>query len=522
MPPPLLARLLDMASGPLLALDRDHRILFINRRGAEMAGASPASLIGADWIARMVSPDQQDHMRAVYRTIMAGQIRHDHSMDIELGGGQQPARRMCFFIETLVDEQGRIVGALCSGADAADQLRSDEERRDLRRQLLEAQRMEAIGNLAGAIAHDFNNLLTAIKGYSQLLAVEMDADDPRLVDVREIEMAANRATALTRQLLLFSHREAPRMDSVDCAELVRGMRGMLERLVGEDIRLAMDPLADGCIARADPRQIEQIVMNLVVNARDSMPRGGTIMVRVEPRMVDDEVLHTDLPDGHGLHQLSSRRGETVVQISVADTGTGIPAECLPKLLEPFFTTKHRGKGTGLGLSVVNNIVQQHHGGLGVRTEIGKGSRFSVFLPAATASDAAPENKKALAPPEGRGESVLLVEDERSVREVAVRFLNTHGYAVRAAESLREAFDLMEEPGFSPALVFSDMVLPDGTGLDLLREISQQRPGLPILLTSGYSDEKAHRVATQGMGIHLIHKPYELDELLWRFRKALDA
>ena len=384
------------------------------------------------------------------------------------------------------------------------------ERRTLEAQLHEAQKMEAVGQLAGGIAHDFNNVLTAIVGFSDLLAMSA-ANDLVRADVGEIRRAAHRAATLTRQLLAFSRRQVLRPSVIDVGALVEHLIPMLRRLIGEDIELrlnAAEPIAPVCV---DPGQLEQVLLNLVINARDAMPGGGRISV--------DLANSTLTPDDCAAH-VGTAPGQHVC-MAVTDTGTGMDAHTRKHLFEPFFTTKPVGKGTGLGLATVHGIVKQSGGHVWVYSELGRGSTFKVYLPVAPAREhvAAVHVEPEPAP---RGwETVLLAEDETSVREYVGRVLRGLGYTVIEAASGDMALELARKSTAPIHLLLSDVVMPGSNGPDVHRQLASDQPALKVLFMSGYPGDA---IVARGFdhGCVFIEKPFTSELLARRVRDVLDG
>jgi len=392
-------------------------------------------------------------------------------------------------------------------------LRDITERKSLEDQLRLAQKMEAVGQLAGGIAHDFNNLLTAILGSTELLLADTDADDPRRDDVQEIGRAAHRASALVRQLLAFSRKQVMQPRLVNLNAIVREMGGMLRRLVGERItlRLDLDPaLGD---VTADPGQLEQVIANLGVNARDAMPHGGTLTIatanvnRVGLRAASDE----GIPGG------------PLVVLIVKDTGIGMDEHVLAHLFEPFFTTKELGRGTGLGLATVYGIVRQSGGQIQVTSRPGEGSTFTVYFPRieerVSTGQAAPRLPE---PAPGGSETVLVVEDEEAVRHLVCRVLRGKGYRVLGAPNAESALLLA---GSTPApidLLVTDMVMPGMGGTTLAAELTAVRPAMRVLFITGYAPEAVERRDQLPDASGLLEKPFSADQLARRVRQILAA
>ena len=389
-------------------------------------------------------------------------------------------------------------------------IRDITEQKKLEAQLLQSQKLEAVGTLAGGIAHDFNNLLTAITGYSDMIQLKLDKESPLRGDVGEIRRAAGRAAALVRQLLAFSRKQKGALSVVDLNGLIRNMQKMLTRLIGEDISLDIQLAAQALTVRADPGQLEQIAVNLVVNGRDAMPAGGRIVIRTEQIDADERFCRRHPEAAHGRFAL----------VSVRDEGEGMAREVMDKVFEPFYTTKEVGKGSGLGLAVVYGIVDQHGGWIDLQSEVGKGSVFNVYLPM-FAGPVEPERKIVEEVAQrGGGERILLVEDQEEVRRVAITMLEANGYQVFTAASLAEAEDVFAREKDHIDLLFSDIVLPDGSGIMLEERFRAVRPDLPVLMSSGYADDKMQWALIQKRNLPFLQKPYTLNALLRAVRQAL--
>lgn len=383
------------------------------------------------------------------------------------------------------------------------------QRKQLEVQLRQAQKMEAIGKLAGGVAHDFNNLLTAIMGYSELLLVKVGQKSPYREIILEIKGAGERAASLTQQLLAFSRKQMLKPRSVDINRIVSGMGKMLRRIIGEDIQLTSQLEPHPLTIKADPGQMEQIILNLSVNAVDAMPAGGILTIKTE---------NTTITEDKSKLIPSSKPG-CFVCLSIFDNGLGIENKIIPHIFEPFFTTKK--SGTGLGLSVVYGIVKQHNGWIYVDSKPGAGSNFKIYFPALDAGEEEGIEQQT-SPGEfaGNGERILFVEDEAGVRKVAVKALCDYGYEVMEAETARQGLDIFKKQKGNIQLVVSDIVLPDRNGIELTREISAVQPGIKILLTSGYSDKRAKWSEVVKEGIPFLQKPYSLGDLLKHVQEVL--
>jgi nitrogen-specific signal transduction histidine kinase/CheY-like chemotaxis protein len=388
----------------------------------------------------------------------------------------------------------------------------DQALRTSEEHLRQAQKMEAVGQLAGGVAHDFNNLLTVINGYARLLEMRTPADDPRRGKIEEIRKAGDRAADLTRQLLAFGRKQVLQPRVLDLREVLGGMEEMLKRLIGEDIRLAWTSGSEVPLVRADPGQIEQVVMNLVVNARDAMPSGGMISVEATSVVLDEVYAAAHAEVRPGLY----------AQVAVSDTGTGIPPDVQSRIFEPFFTTKEVGKGTGLGLATVYGILKQSGGHVSFYTEQGIGTTFRVYLPAATES-VAPVDGAAQAPAApGRAETILLVEDEPMVRELARDILESLGYRVLACGSPAQAIELCEGYAGEIDLLLTDVIMPGMNGRDLHLRLSPGRPNMRTLFMSGYADHAIVHRGVLAAGMAFIQKPFTPEALAARTRAVLDG
>jgi two-component system cell cycle sensor histidine kinase/response regulator CckA len=381
-------------------------------------------------------------------------------------------------------------------------------RKTLEEQFRQAQKLEGIGRLAGGVAHDFNNLLTVISGYSQMVLADLSDHDPLRDGVEEISKAANRASNLTRQLLTFSRRNVRKPAKILLNDVVGDFRKMLDRLIGEDIEVvvSLDPKAGS--VHADPGEIEQVIMNLAVNARDAMPGGGKLLIETAPFMVDDTFAQSHLSVAKGGYAM----------LAVSDTGTGMSSEVQSHIFEPFYTTKDQGKGTGLGLSTVYGIVTQAGGTIMIHSEPGRGSSFRILLPAAEEETEAEPGPDAELVPAG-SETILLAEDEPGVRKYIQETLSRRGYTVLLATNGREAMLVAQQHPGPIHLLLADAVMPEMTGVQLMREFGAVRPGVPMACISGYSHG-----TWQGeqLPANYIQKPFTASQLLQRVRQMLDA
>jgi PAS domain S-box-containing protein len=386
------------------------------------------------------------------------------------------------------------------------------ERKLLENQLQQSRRMEAVGRLAGGIAHDFNNLLTIIKGYAEL-AVQRVGMQPELrADVQQIENAAERASTLIRQLLAFSRRQVLQPKIIDLNAIVLGLDKLLGRLMGEHIEMVTRCGANVGHVKADPAQVEQVIMNLVVNARDAMPKGGRLTV---------ETVNVDLDSVYARDHVAVKPG-SYVMLAVSDSGIGMSPETVAHIFEPFYTTKESGQGTGLGLSTVYGIVKQSGGYIWVYSEPGRGTTFKVYLPrVAQQLEAKPDAVEI--PAAGKGsETILLVEDEEAVRELASRILSAKGYSVMAAKSTREAEQWSENYIGEIHLLLTDIIMPGTSGRELARRITAQHPRTRVLYMSGYTDNVLAQGGVLEAGVSFLQKPFTPGALVQKVRDVLDS
>jgi signal transduction histidine kinase len=391
--------------------------------------------------------------------------------------------------------------------------RMEEEKEKMQAQLIQAQKMEAIGTLAGGVAHDFNNLLTTIQGYAQLAMMSLKESDPFFENFKEIQQASVRAAKLTRQLLLFSRQQPMDLHSITLNETVDNLMKMLKRLIGEDITVQIDLDPNLWTNMADPGNMEQVIMNLVVNARDAMPEGKKITIKTE---------NVDIDEGYCEIYKYAHPGKFVC-LSVEDTGVGMDKEIIQHIFDPFFTTKGIGKGTGIGLSVVYGIVKQHEGWINVYSEPGRGSVFKVYLPVSSveSNGEAKEEVISIQDCHGKGERILLVEDDDGIREFAKRVLVESGYVGFEAANAEEALNIFGKEKGDFHLVFSDVVLPEKSGLQLVEQLLCRKPELKVLLTSGYTDQKSQWPVICEKGYRFIQKPYGLTDLLRVVREVIE-
>ncbi|HLK41409.1 MAG TPA: response regulator [Polyangiaceae bacterium] len=494
-------RIVETTSEGVWTVDRDLKTTFMNARMLALTDCDASDIEGTE-----VGAFVEEGWRTVVRDILRGTGALAQRQDIKLRR-QDGGRRWVRIESTPVfDERGQFEGALAM-------VRDETDRRGLEERLSQAQKMEAIGRLAGGVAHDFNNLLTVVLSCASLVLATAQPDDPIVPTVDEIRRAGERAAELTRQLLAFSRQQIlqPRILRLD--QVVLGSQTMLRRLLGEDVVLELATHRSLSPVRADPGQIEQVLLNLVVNARDAMPNGGKVTIETADVILDSET---------AAQQQDAHPGE-YVRLAVTDTGTGMDSHTQIRIFDPFFTTKEVGKGTGLGLSTVYGIVKQSGGHVTVLSERGKGSTFSVYLPQADGGD---EGASSAPPParlaSGGSETVLLVEDEDVVRKVVCEILRRSGYKVIEAPGAAEALAKIDAGDVTVDLLLTDVVMPRMNGRELAEKVVGVRPATRVLFMSGYTADTVVRNGVLAEGVAFVQKPITPDTLLAKVRDVLDG
>jgi PAS domain S-box-containing protein len=502
---------LDAMAEGMIIVAPDYRITAANARAAAMLGVDLVTLmtmsVGAGWAARRgdgTPYDVEDEPAMV--TLRTGESCRDVEINVARPDGTRTWLRMNS--EPLLDRDGSVIAAVATFSDITAE-------RELAEQLRRSQRMEAVGQLAGGVAHDFNNLLAAIRGYSELALGDLGGGSPATADVEEVIRAADRGAALTRQLLQFSRRQVLAPSLVDPAEVVDGLIPMLRQLVGEHIELEASHDPRRSVVMADLGQLEQVILNLVVNARDAMPDGGRIEVvtgRAEPL---DQQLATPPP------------AWPAVRITVADTGHGIDPAVLPHIFEPFYTTKEAGRGSGMGLATVYGIVGASGGTVSVTTSPGRGTTFTIDLPLAGDAIAPSQSMPGAANgSHGAGAvasrgSLLLVEDDAAVRAILARQLTGLGWKVDERSSGTSAASAVASGQLArPDLLVSDVRMPGLQGPDLARRLRDAWPDLPVLFVTGLADEVGPGAPEPGM--HVLTKPFDVDRLERAIEAALES
>jgi PAS domain S-box-containing protein len=477
---------------------------------ARMLGYAPEEFTetSARWIERL-HPDERELVAEAYRAYVAGETpeyRVEFRQRTKTGGW-----KWILSIGKVVqcDPAGRPLRMLGTHTDITKRKEAEEERARLTAQLLHAQKMESVGRLAGGVTHDFNNILLVILACAELVRVGHRGDAKLVTSLEEIERAALRARDLTRQLLAVSRKQVATPRTLNLSELLAETRRTLGRLIGEDVDLGFHLAPDLWPVRIDPSQVDQILMNLVVNARDAMPMGGKLTIETTNVRVDESYCR---------QHVAFRAGDYVL-LAVSDTGVGMDGETLAHVFEPFFTTKALGKGTGLGLATVHGIVTQNGGVASVHSETGRGTTFRIYLPRMEEPSVAAASTEE-APAEPAGGTVLLVEDDEAVRRTLAAMLDALGFAVLVAAEWREALSLAGRKDLRVDVLLTDVVMPELSGKELCERLRVLRPRLPVLYMSGYTaDAVAHHGILED-GVQFIQKPFTMDDLARAIRTAL--
>ena len=502
---------LDIAGVILVALDLNGNITLINRKGCELIGYKEKEVLGKNWINHFVPERFRLELTEVFDRLLKGEEGNIEFYESAMIGTEGTERLISWHNVTINDEQDRIVGTLSSGEDVTEKRKIEDEKAEVEYQLWQSQKMESIGRLAGGVAHDFNNLLTAIQGFSLLVFNSLEKENPIRKDVQQIRHAADSASMLTQQLLAFSRKQIVKPRPVNMSKAVNQSEKMIRRIIGEDIELDVHLERDIWRIKIDPRQIDQILVNLAVNARDAISDSGKLVIET-----GNITLKTKNCNGCSKPIV----GDFVI-LSVSDDGSGIDEDTLPNIFEPFFTTKEEGKGTGLGLSTIHGIVHQNDGHIRVFSKPGVGSHFKIYFP--RIQDTAGEVKKIrreTADTSGT-ETILLVEDQEVVRRLVLRILKNKGYKIIEADSGIKALDIIETTKAKIDLLLTDVVMPKMNGRELYDHLKGIIPGLNVLYMSGYTEETIAQHGVLDEKTEFIQKPFHPDDLAIRVREILN-
>ncbi|HEV8508896.1 MAG TPA: response regulator [Gemmatimonadales bacterium] len=501
----LLRQIIDANPSLIFVKDWDGRFVLVNQASAEIYGTTVESMLGKTDADFNPNADEVVHFLRDDREVMSsGRAKFIAEEPVT-----NPDTKQTRWFQTIK------VPLRMPGEERATMLgvaTEITERKRLEEQLRQSQKMEAIGQLAGGVAHDFNNILTAIVGYTDLLAAEFGGNERQLEDLEEIRKAARRAAALTRQLLAFSRKQVLEPRIIDLNSVVLNLDKMLRSLISENIDLKTDLATNLAAARADPNQIEQVIMNLAINARDAMPEGGTLTI---------ETSNATLDHAYAAQHVSVVPGDYVM-LAVTDTGSGMDESTKARIFEPFFTTKPAGRGTGLGLSTVYGIVKQSGGNIWLYSEPGKGSTFKIYLPAI---EALPQDIGKADPVEASrrgGGTILVVEDDEQLRRLTHRALAGRGYTVLEADRGSTALDIARRHKGTIDLLLTDVIMPDTNGRKLADTIRAARPGLRVLYMSGYPDGAIGNHGMLEPGVAYLAKPFTTEAIIRKVREVLEA
>ncbi|MCG8569602.1 MAG: ATP-binding protein [Spirochaetes bacterium] len=492
----LIENLLNSMLDTLIILNSDQTIQMVNAATEILLGYQSAELIGKN-LSQII--DDSELLEAITNSEITEQMETYY---LSKDGQIIP---VLLSVSIMWDDDGENQGIICVAKDITNI-------KDLEKKLLQTQKMEAIGNLAGGIAHDFNNILTIIRSYNEIIHTSVQTHPEIARNVEEVIAAVDKASALTRQLLAFSRKQILQKKVINLNEIIENHLTMLKRLIGEDVELVtyLDSQLENI--KVDPIQLEQVIMNLLVNARDAMPQGGQISLKTEMCEIDEKTsrLILDAVPGNFVH------------LVVKDDGVGITEENLPCIFDPFFTTKTKEKGSGLGLSVVYGIVKQHDGWITVNSKANKGTTIHIYLPAVGHEEHKGDNK--VFNPiafSGSGERVLIIEDDQELLKLTERILKTKGFSVYPASNAASAKQVFSEQNQQFDIVLIDAVLPDSTGLKLIDEFQEAKPDLKVILCSGYLDEKIQWSLIQEKKIPFLQKPFSINDIMSIFKDILD-
>ncbi len=493
-------------AGEVVLVAQDWQFKFSNRRVFDFLGVTPEELSGKTFLEYIHPEDRQTIAERHAKRLQGEHTPGIYSCRLIDKAGRT---RWAKINSVLIDWEGKPA-TLNFLEDITERKFAEEEQEKLRRQLMQSQKVAAIGRLAGGVAHDFNNILSIILGYGEIMLAKIHPGDPLREDIQQIVNAGRRSAELTHQLLAFSRKQTLKPEALDLNSVVLDLEKMLRRLIGENIALTMALAEDLAHILADPGQIEQVIMNLAVNARDAMPAGGKLVMETANVVLDEDFarLHPGtVPGNYAL-------------LAVTDTGCGMDEDTMAQIFEPFFTSKEEGKGTGLGLSTVYGIVKQTGGNIYVHSEPGNGTTFKIYLPR---TEELPKLKATGTAKEalmGGNEHILVVEDEESLRKLMDAILSRLGFKVTLAENGGAALSLMEDEGLAPDLVITDMVMPGISGAMMVDRLRRNRPNLEVLYMSGYTEDTIVNQGVHDPWTSFIHKPFSIKDLALKVREAL--
>lgn len=497
--------------GPLWTADRDLTVTYLNPAAAgiseALTGLTAQKILGKKKVAEALG-DAEGLVDKMVHECLIGSESREGDISFDLGGRELFLHQM---VSPLSDLDGRVMGVVGIGLDITARKAIELEKSQLADQLRQAQKMESIGTLAGGVAHDFNNMLSAIMGYTELALSMLPENAPPRQDLERVMQVSLRASKLVGQLLAFSRKQLLQMRTFNLNDLVLKIKPMLERIIGEDIELQIVISPDLDLVRADFHQMEQILMNLLTNARDALPTGGKVTIETGNTVLDESYVasHPEAKVG------------PYVMLAVSDNGPGMAPEIRDNIFEPFFTTKEIGSGTGLGLSMVHGIVKQHGGTIYVYSEPGHGTTMKIYLPRAESEQVSPGPVVGDLSATSGSETILVVEDDGMVRDFLYRALNGQGYTVHQAADAREAEEIVRSQDLKLDLLLTDVIMPQASGKELFDRLSKELPELKVLYISGYTDNVIAHHGVLDQGVNFLQKPVGIARLANMVRKILD-
>ena len=500
-----LRSVFEAAGMVIVVLSTEFEVLDWNREAERVYGYDREEVLGSNYVERFLPESVHELVEFEMKQVLGGRPARAYENPIKTRDGSE--RVIVWNSDCLTGVDGEPIGLIACGQDIT-------EYKHLQGQLLQAQKMESIGQLAGGIAHDFNNQLGIILFDVDMLLSAASQQSSLRDDLQKIRKVVLRAADLTRQLLVFSRRQHMEPEPINLNGHIQELQKMLSRLLGEDVDVTIDLAEDLHRIYADPGNMDQIIINLCVNARDAMPDGGTLTILTCNDTVTEAYCHSHSQAAPG----------RFCRLTIADSGSGMDEETLSRIFEPFFTTKEIDKGTGLGLSVVYGIVEGHDGWIEVKSRLGEGTQFDIYLPVLQEGEGTIAADQATSVPEhaGRGERILVVEDDAELRVRAERILQDTGYSVSACESLAAARAAWRSKGLGFDMVLADVVLPDGRGPDLVFDLLIEKPGLRGLFVTGYADERVDLERVRDAGFRVLQKPFAPADLLAEVRLALET
>ncbi|MCF7885649.1 MAG: PAS domain S-box protein [Candidatus Marinimicrobia bacterium] len=505
----LRARLTEASPVGFILFDKNGKIVFANQKTSQLLDQKQDELLNSlytelDWQHFEL---EKTHPKKPISPFLKVKNSKEPIYDIKKKICRSVGETLFLSINAtpLFDHNNNFEGVLVTIQDITQRIQ-------LKKQFEQSQKLEAIGQLAGGIAHDFNNMITVITGQAQIATMDINKSNPLHYNLNEIINAAERAAKLTNQLLLFSQNRPVNVHAVNINKIIKKMASMLERLIGENINIHFDLESNLWTIEGDDGNIEQVIMNLVINARDAMPDGGDIFIKTGNITIsEDETKST----------YHSKQGKHVV-LTVKDTGTGMDPDTINHIFEPFFTTKQKDKGTGLGLSVIYGIVNNHGGWINVDSQPGEGTTFKIYLPFSSKLDQKNESKRSsIKHFKGQGEKILFVEDEPGILEYGKQLLEQNGYKVDGAKNATEAYQKFHKKQGEYDLVICDVVLPDISGIELVEDLQKKQQDLAVIMSSGYTEEKSKQTKITDKGLPFIQKPYQAQDLLNIMRETLN-